>query len=83
MSILTVDMPEELRHWIDRQIEGGRYVDAGDYLRHLVRRDSLGTDARTAWLREMVAQADASGIIEEEPEDIIERLIAEIPARDD
>lgn len=83
MSTLTVDMPEELRSWIDSQVVVGRFADASDYLRDLVRRDCADRNARAAWLREMVAEGDASGIVEEEPEAIIEGLIAEIPARDD
>jgi Arc/MetJ-type ribon-helix-helix transcriptional regulator len=28
-----------LQRWIEQQIADGRFVDADDYLRHLVRRD--------------------------------------------
>lgn len=83
MATLTVEMPEALRSWIEQQVEDGRFVDASDYLRDLVRRASGFSDARIAWMRELVADGLASGVVDEEPEDVIEQLIAEIPARDD
>lgn len=83
MATLTVEMPEVLRSWIEQQVEDGRFVDASDYLRDLVRRASGFSDARMAWMRELVAEGLASGIVDEEPEDVIEQLIAEIPAQDD
>jgi antitoxin ParD1/3/4 len=39
MDTIEIDMPPELQRWIDQRIADGRFVDAEDYLRHLVRRD--------------------------------------------
>ena len=77
MNELHIALPKTLRHWIDQQVQFGRFVDASDYLRDLVRRDQENT-----WrLRDLVEEGLASGIVDEEPEDVIERIIAEAAQR--
>jgi antitoxin ParD1/3/4 len=39
MASLNISLPEPLREWIDAQITGGRYGNASEYLRDLIRRD--------------------------------------------
>ena len=39
MPSLNVSLPAPLREWIDAQIKGGRYGNASEYLRELIRRD--------------------------------------------
>jgi len=76
MAEISVAFPNTLSSWIDQQIAYGRFVDAADYLRDLVRRDQEQT-----WrLRDLVEEGLASGIVEEEPEVVIERIIAEAAA---
>jgi antitoxin ParD1/3/4 len=76
MSEISVAFPNTLSSWIEQQIAYGRFVDAGDYLRDLVRRDQEQT-----WrLRDLIEEGLASGIVDEEPEVVIERIIAEVAA---
>ncbi|MBS0504350.1 MAG: type II toxin-antitoxin system ParD family antitoxin [Proteobacteria bacterium] len=77
MNELSIALPKTLRSWIDQQVQFGRFVDASDYLRDLVRRDQENT-----WrLRDLVEEGLASGVVDEEPEDVIERIIAEAAQR--
>lgn len=39
MPSLNISLPAPLRDWIDAQIKGGRYGNASEYLRELIRRD--------------------------------------------
>ena len=39
MPSLNISLPGPLREWIDAQIKGGRYGNASEYLRELIRRD--------------------------------------------
>ena len=41
-EILTIDISSDLQAWIDQRLAEGRHVDAGDYLRDLIRRDQEG-----------------------------------------
>lgn len=77
--------PPEIRQWIAARLAEG-YADETDYLSELVRRD-MADAARpespeyVAWVREKVAEGLASGVIDAEPEDVIEEIIAERRAR--
>jgi antitoxin ParD1/3/4 len=45
-------------------------------MRDLVRRDQEAAMTETEWLRELVAEGLASGVVDEEPETVIENIIA-------
>jgi antitoxin ParD1/3/4 len=83
MSQLNIEMPPDLENWVEARVAGGRYTDAGEYLRALIRSDQELEADDLRWLQGRYAQSLASGVIEAEPEDIIEQIIAEIPGDDD
>lgn len=72
--------PPELENWIASRVAEGRYADEADYLRDLVRRDQDAADVE--WLREKIAVSIASPLLDENPREVIESIIAEIPAQD-
>ncbi len=39
MASLNISLPAPLREWIEAQVKGGRYGNASEYLRELIRRD--------------------------------------------
>ncbi len=39
MASLNISLPAPLREWIEAQIKGGRYGNASEYVRELIRRD--------------------------------------------
>ncbi len=39
MTSLNISLPEPLREWIETQVKRGRYGNASEYLRELIRRD--------------------------------------------
>lgn len=81
MSQLNVSIPPALKNWIDSRVTEGRYSSASDYIRELVRRDQDAAKEETAWLRGLIAEGLASGVIDEEPEAVLESIIAERRAR--
>jgi antitoxin ParD1/3/4 len=76
MSQLNVSIPPALKSWIDHRVAEGRYSSASDYMRDLVRRDQESEPNDVAWVKAMLAEGEASGISDEEPETIIENIIA-------
>lgn len=50
-------------------------------MRDLVRRDLESAMTETEWLRGLVAEGLASGVIDEEPETVIENIIAKRRAK--
>ena len=80
MTDLSFSLPPDLARRIESRIAGGEFVDAGDYLRDLVRRD-LDEAADTAWVRAMVEEGEASGFIERDAREVLREIVAERHAR--
>ncbi len=80
MTELSKILPPDLESWIETRVAQGGFFDAGDYLRELVRRDRAEVED-TAWVREKVAEGLASGVIDKDPTEVIEDIIAERRAR--
>jgi antitoxin ParD1/3/4 len=76
MAQLNLSIPPALKNWVDIRVSEGRYSSASDYMRDLVRRDQEAAMTETEWLRELVAEGLASGVVDEEPETVIENIIA-------
>lgn len=80
MTDLTLSMPPALRLWVDHRVAEGRYADADDYLRDLVRRDQEVADDDRGWLRGMIEEGLESGVVDADPDELIEAIIARAPA---
>lgn len=55
MATMNVSLPDPMREWIEDQIKTGRYANASDYMRDLVRRDQEAKDALIEALEKGVA----------------------------
>lgn len=44
MATLNISIPDEMRQWIDTQVNSGRYANASDYIRDLIRNNLTTTD---------------------------------------
>jgi len=80
MTDLSFSFPPAMLDWLEQRVAQGDYVDVGDYLRDLVRREQEEA-SKIEWLREQIAEGEASGMIDKEPEDVIEEIIAARRAR--
>jgi antitoxin ParD1/3/4 len=87
MGDMSFDIPPDLRRLIAERVEQGHYADPADYIRDLIRRDEAQSAAEQetpeyiAWVREQVVVGLASGVVDAEPEDVIEEIIAARRAR--
>jgi len=79
MVQLSITIPSALKQWMDTRLAEGSYADASDYLRDLVRRDLEGAAADRRWLKAMIDEGLASGVVDREPEDVVDDIIAEDP----
>ncbi len=80
MTDLSFSLPDELAGPLKSRLADGHFASASDYLLELIRRD-LDEAADTAWVREKVAEGLASGIIDKDPTEVIEDIIAARRAR--
>ena len=81
MPQVNLSLPPALKDWVDTKVAEGRYSSASDYMRDLVRRDLESAMTETEWLRGLVAEGLASGVVDEEPETVIENIIAKRRAK--
>ena len=81
MTDLSFSLPPDLARQVETRIAEGEFADLGDYMRELVRRDLDEADEETAWLRAQIDIGRASGVIDKEPEHVIEEIIAKRRAR--
>jgi antitoxin ParD1/3/4 len=58
---LVFHLPQHLADWIAAKAASGEYIDAGDYLRDLVRRDEARA-ARIAAMDRLVEEGLESGV---------------------
>ena len=79
MTEMTISVPPALKQWIDERIAQWLYADANDFVRALLRRDREQAEEDDAWLRAMIQDGLASRVLDEEPEDVLDAIIAEDP----
>jgi antitoxin ParD1/3/4 len=60
MATMNVSLPEPMKAWVERQTQTGRYSNASDYVRDLIRRDQERASA-IAELQQAIDEGLASG----------------------
>lgn len=45
MATMNVSLPDPLKEWVEDRVRSGRYANASDYVRDLIRRDQEKRDA--------------------------------------
>lgn len=83
MSQLNVTIPPALRSWVDHRVAEGRFSSASDLVRDLLRRDQESATDETEWLRGLIAEGLASGVIEDDPKNVLRQIMAEHPSQRD
>lgn len=79
MATMNVSLPDKMKDWVEQQAETGRYANASDYVRDLIRKDQERNKV-FAELRELVSEGIESGISDRTMEEIRESAKAEFLA---
>ena len=61
MATMNVSLPDAMKEWVEGQAGTGRYSNASDYVRDLIRRDQERRE-KIAAMQTMVDESLASGI---------------------
>lgn len=61
MATMNVSLPDPMKDWVEKQARSGRYSNASDYVRALIRRDQESREQAIAELRSLLERAEASG----------------------
>ena len=73
MAKLNIALPDAMKEWVEDQTQTGLYVDAGDYIRDLIRKDQHRS-ANVAELQRLVDDGLASGVSDESMGDILDAM---------
>jgi antitoxin ParD1/3/4 len=60
MATMNISLPDQMKAWVEAQAETGRYSNASDYVRDLIRRDQ-DRQAKIANMQRLVTEAIESG----------------------
>lgn len=60
MATMNVSLPQPMKAWVETQAETGRYTNASDYVRDLIRRDQERA-AKIGWMQNLIDEGLASG----------------------
>lgn len=69
MATMNVSLPGPMKDWVEAQARTGRYSNASDYVRDLIRRDQERAD-KVAHLQRLVTEGLESGISQQSTDDI-------------
>ena len=80
MATMNVSLPDPMKEWVDNQTKTGRYSNASDYVRDLIRRDQERS-GKLAELQRLLTDGLESGVSNRSKDDILrearERLAAQ------
>jgi antitoxin ParD1/3/4 len=60
MATMNVSLPDPMKEWVEAQAGEGRYSNASDYVRDLIRKDQE-QQGKVAYMQILVTQALESG----------------------
>jgi antitoxin ParD1/3/4 len=60
MATMNVSLPDPMKDWVEQQTKSGRYSNASDYVRDLIRRDQ-DREHKIAQMQALVSEGLASG----------------------
>lgn len=70
MATMNVSLPDQMKIWVEGQTRLGRYSNASDYIRDLIRRDQERND-KIGHMQMLVTEALESGISNKSMNDIL------------
>ncbi len=76
MATMNVSLPDPMKTWVEEQVATGRYANASDYVRDLIRRHQQLEEKRTrldAEIRKGDESADSPHTVMEVFEQVLER----------
>ncbi|KRA56659.1 hypothetical protein ASD79_16460 [Caulobacter sp. Root655] len=70
MATMNVSLPDAMKDWVESRAETGRYSNASDYVRDLIRRDQERA-TKIAAMQRLVDEAEESGVSPNSMNDIL------------
>jgi len=77
MATMNISLPDAMKDWVEVQAQSGRYGNASDYVRDLIRHDQERKD-KIAHMQTLVDEALESGISDKSVADILKQARAAV-----
>lgn len=71
MATMNVSLPDAMKSWVEDQADTGRYSNASDYVRDLIRRDQERRE-KIAAMQVVINESIASGISPHSMDEILQ-----------
>jgi antitoxin ParD1/3/4 len=79
MATMNISLPDAMKNWVERQTQRGRYGNASDYMRDLIRRDQERA-ASIAELQALIDEGIASGVSDRTFDEVVTEARAQADA---
>lgn len=80
MATMNVSLPDPMKEWVEAQSRTGRYSNASDYVRDLIRRDQERS-GKIAHMQKLIDEGLASGISDKGMDEIFDDARARVETR--
>ena len=70
MATMNVSLPDQMKTWVEEQANSGRYGNASDYIRDLIRKDQTQRE-HIARLQRLIDEGLASGTSSRTMDDLL------------
>ena len=57
MATMNISLPDQMKNWVEECVQSGRYANASDYVRDLIRQDHM----KLGQLRQALIEGENSG----------------------
>ena len=79
MATMNVSLPAPMKDWVEAQARTGRYSNASDYVRDLIRRDQERAD-KLGELQRLITEGVESGVSGRSMADVLEAARSQVVA---
>ena len=69
MASMNISLPDPMKDWVENQTSSGRYDNASEYVRDLIRHDQ-DRESKISAMQKLVDEAFESGVSDKSLEDI-------------
>ncbi|MGZ8408156.1 MAG: type II toxin-antitoxin system ParD family antitoxin [Caulobacteraceae bacterium] len=71
MATMNISLPDPMKEWVEAQARTGRYSNASDYVRALIRRDQERAQALSE-LQRLITEGIESGVSNRSMDEVLE-----------
>ncbi len=80
MATMNISLPDQMKAWVEEQAKSGRYANASDVVRDLIRQEQVKAEKITH-MQKLIDEARAGGISDMTMADIRAEALSRIAAR--